>query len=117
MARPVDRRKWHEWRRRMRRFEKTQRSIAAFCRGEGVSEASFYQWRRRLARPTEARKGKADKATGGFTPVRLAAVTGVTVRLPGGTQLQVPTSDPQVLRLVIATLARVDARRAGGGPC
>jgi len=39
------------------------------------------------------------------------------VQLPGGTQLQVPTSDRRALRLVIDTLARADAQCAGGGPC
>ncbi len=50
-------------------------------------------------------------------PVRLVGSAGVVVQLPGGTQLHVPTSDPQALRLVIDTLARADAERAGGGPC
>ncbi len=101
----------------MERFEKTGRSAAEFCRQEGVSEASFYQWRRRLAESSaKAEDGSADGAAD-FTAVRLVAATSVAVHLPGGTQLHVPTSDPQVLRLVIATLARADARRAGGGPC
>ena len=67
------------------------------------------------ARPTEEGAG--------FRPVRLAGTNGtlvaagVAVQLPGGTQLHVPISDRRALRLVIDTVARADARRAGGNPC
>jgi transposase-like protein len=95
----------------MERFQKTQELVAEFCREEGVSAPSFYQWRKRLAR-----RARPEEAAG-FRPVRLVGSAGVAVQLPGGTQLQVPTSDRRALRLVIDTLARVDAQRAGGGPC
>jgi hypothetical protein len=105
-------RKAREWQRRMLRFRKARESVAEFCRKEGVSAPSFYQWRKRLARqPRPAKEGA------GFTPVRLVAASSVAVRLPGGTQLHVPTSDSHALQLVIDTLARADAKRAGGGPC
>jgi len=117
MARSAKARKWREWQRRMVRFRKARRSVAEFCREEGISTPSFYQWRKRLAEPTQPRKGNAAELSHGFTPVRLVTTTGVAVHLPGGTQLHVPTSDPQTLRLVIDRLARADARRAGGGSC
>jgi hypothetical protein len=96
----------------MARFQKARRPVAEFCREEGVSAPSFYQWRKRLARqphPVEL--------TGGFMPVRLVSSAGIAVQLPGGMQLHVPMSDPEALRVVIDTLARADAQRAGGGPC
>jgi hypothetical protein len=37
------------WRGRFRRFRRSGQTIAEFCAAEGVSTASFYQWRRRLA--------------------------------------------------------------------
>ena len=117
MARSVDARKWQEWRRRLRRFEERQQSVAAFCRAEGVSEAAFYQWRRRLAEtPVQEPDDGADAAIG-FKPVRVLAATSIVVRLPGGTRLRVPSADPQALRLVIETVAGLDAQRVGGGPC
>jgi len=102
----------------MRRFEEARRSVAEFCRQEGVSVPSFYQWRKRLAQ-----RARLEEETGGFRPVRLAGTNGtlvaagVAVQLPGGTQLHVPTSDRRALRLVIDTLARADAQHAGGNPC
>jgi len=112
MAGSLNFRRVREWQRRMTRFEEAQKSVAEFCRKEGVSAPSFYQWRKRLA----GRARPAEEAAG-FRPVRLVGSAGVAVQLPGGTQLQVPTSDRRALRLVIDTLARVDAQRAGGGPC
>ncbi len=112
MAGFLDSPRVREWKRRMARFGEARQSVAEFCRKEGISAPSFYQWRKRLCQ----RASPADR-TAEFTPVRLVAATSVAVHLPGGTQLHVPTSDPQALRLVVATLARIDARRAGGGPC
>jgi hypothetical protein len=117
MAGSLDSQKLREWQRRMVRFEEGRRSVAEFCRREGVSAPSFYQWRKRLAeRSTQAEAGGAE-ARKGFTPVRLVRSAGVVVHLPGGTQLCVPISDPEALRLVIEALARVDAERAGGVAC
>jgi hypothetical protein len=116
MARSSDSRKVLEWQRRMARFEKTRRTVGRFCRDEGVSVPTFYQWRRKLAQRQQGTEDGGEAASG-FTPVRLAASAGVAVQLPGGTQLHVPTSDRQALEVVIQTVARVDAARVGGGSC
>jgi Transposase len=49
MARPKDFSLEHTWRLRLRRQAASGLSISAFCAREGVSSASFYAWRRRLA--------------------------------------------------------------------
>ena len=112
MAGASDSRKVREWERRMARFREGRQSVAEFCREEGVSAPSFYQWRKRLAQ-----RRRPAEAGAGFRPVRLVGSAGVGVQLPGGTQLHVPTSDRRALRLVIDTLARADAQQAGGGSC
>jgi len=117
MARSRDARKWREWRRRMRGYEKGRQSVAAFCRDEGVSEASFYQWRRRLAEPPVQELDSEADVRAGFRPVHVLRAARISVCLPGGTRLRVPSSDPQAVRLVIETLARLDVQRAGGSPC
>jgi hypothetical protein len=109
-------RKVLEWQRRMTRFEKTRRTVAGFCRDEGVSVPTFYQWRKKLAQRQQEREDAGGGASG-FAPVRLVASAGVAVQLPGGTQLHIPTSDPEALQVVIQTVARVDADRMGGASC
>ncbi len=51
MARPKDLGLEHTWRLRLRRQATGGLSIPEFCEREGVSTASFYAWRRRLAAP------------------------------------------------------------------
>ena len=98
------------------RFEKSRHTINEFCRQEGVSPQSFYLWRKRLAQ--SGCRAAAVQSPDGFRPVRLLPAGGVSVQLPGGTQLVVPTADAQSLRLVIETLARIDADRLGDvRPC
>jgi transposase-like protein len=122
MARSISDRKRREWQRRLRRFHKSRQSIAAFCRQEGVSPPLFYFWRKRLA-PAARAEGLGDvprPASGypGFRPVRIVPAAGVSVQLPGGTQVLVPSGDAESLRLVIETLARADAQRGGDiRPC
>ena len=131
MARGSDALKFLEWRRRMARFQKARSSVAQFCRDEEVSAAAFYHWRKKLARQSlskVAQQGNAPlheshetedvtDSVAGFTPVRLLTSPSVTVRLPGGTQLDISSADPQALTLVIQTLAQVDANRMGGDSC
>ena len=54
MARPRDLGLEHTWRLRLRRQATGGLSIPEFCEREGVSTASFYAWRRRLAAPPAA---------------------------------------------------------------
>lgn len=115
MARSLSATKAGEWQRRLQRFQKSRQTIAVFCRQEGVSAPSFYLWRKRLAPPPPPPKQECSEAPAGFRPVRLLPSASVGVQLPGGTQLVVPTTDAESLRLVIEVLARVDADRISEG--
>ena len=48
MGRSIDPGVWKQWRERLRRFESSGLTVAAYCRTEGVSTARFYQWRKTL---------------------------------------------------------------------
>ena len=113
MARCVDSRKVRQWQRRMARFQRSRLSVAPFCQDEGISVSSFYQWRKKL-QPLPQPTAPADRAGASFTPVRVVASPSVTVRLPGGTYLEVPATDPELLRLALQTLAQVDAQQMRG---
>ena len=126
MSRRADGRKVSEWRARFERFAKAETSVSRFCRGEGVSVPSFYQWRKKLAaRETTASDDSASFGSGSFAAVRLVGSASVAAWLPGGTRLEIPLGDPQSLTLVIETLVRADAEQTlasraehgGGVPC
>jgi len=116
MARAMDNSKWRAWRRRMERFARSRRSVTEFCREEGVSHASFYQWRKRLRAAANDETDAATAPDGAFVPLRLVGSARVTAHLPGGTRLEIPM-DPAAFRLAIEALAEIDARRAGGPAC
>jgi transposase-like protein len=67
------------WHQRLQRFARSGLSITAFCRREGVSQPSFYAWRRRLGNGSPR-----------FLPVRVVPPTGapVEVLLPSGCVLR-----------------------------
>lgn len=73
------------WGDRIERFEQTSQTVAQFCAAEGVSTASFYQWRRKLRA-----NAPATPALAKFVPVELAArsqakaATAMSVEFPGG---------------------------------
>jgi len=80
-----------DWQARLKRFEQADLTIAEFCRLEGYSTASFYQWRRKLREsPVSSRPA--------FVPVDLGdeAIQSVDsqaccrIELPGGAVLTFP---------------------------
>jgi len=93
--------KRQEWITRFQRFHENPSTVAAFCRIEGVSSASFYLWKRRLnTEPSET-------TTQTFVPLTIAHTTPATpveVAFPNGIVIRVP-ADAQSLRTLFA-LAR-----------
>ena len=104
------------WRARLARFEESGLTVVDFCLEEGVSTASFYDWRKRLA-ASRSETVAIDGDSSGFAAVRLFGSTRVLALLPGGTRLEIPSGDGQALRLVVEILARADAERAGEISC
>ena len=129
MKRGSDPLKVQQWTRRLKRFRSSGMTVARFCRSEGVSQPSFYQWKRKLAaqdaageRPVpktgrQARSATRKQRTGGaasgsFQTVRLMGTAGhdpqlttdrdrcVTVRIPGGIELAFTDNLPMVEMVV-----------------
>ena len=118
MARSSDSPKVVAWRQRVRRFGRSGLTVARFCEEEGVSTASFYRWRNRLAgQGLPARNADARRsATTGveqrpvFQPVRLTrAETPISIQLPGGVRVEMPTENLDAVRVVLGELLRHDA--------
>lgn len=106
------------WRERLARFRVGDLKVAEFCRREGVSNASFYRWRRRLERRNRRVRGVRRK--GGkpptadlperFMPVNVAGLTEAEIELPNGIKIRVPATNAEALRAAI--LAGHDACQA-----
>jgi hypothetical protein len=111
MARSVDVVKLAEWRARLERFRRSGISVTRFCRGESVSVASFYQWRKKAVAGS-ARQDDGPCAVEAFAPVRLVGTAGIAVWLPGGTRIEIPIVDSPALQLALQTLVRADAEGA-----
>ena len=91
------------WLDRLSRFATAGVSTAQFCASEGVSVASFYQWKRRLDQPTQP---QAADATPRLVPVRLhAAPSPLELVLPSGVVVRVrPDTDPAALAVLLRLL-------------
>jgi hypothetical protein len=90
------------WTERLRRFEQAQMTVAQFCASEGVSQPSFYKWKRRL----RTRQDEQAPAVAKFVPVTFQATpdrpvvtqmhANATIELPGGVRIrvEVPSETP-----------------------
>lgn len=101
--------KERHWREVIREQVRSGLSIRAFCREQGLSEPSFYSWRRELRRRDTAprsRRGEGDDHRPQLVPVSVAASPEcVEVVLSGGVVLRVPEGTAiQTLRDVLAAL-------------
>jgi len=102
------------WQRRLQAFEDFAGTVPQFCDQEQVSVASFYQWRRKLARQELVRQ--ATRATPpAFVALQVNAAREahrdeVSIELPGGAHLQVPGDNLPLVQAVLACLLEHDAR-------
>ena len=92
------------WRELIERQQQSGRSIRAFCESEGVSQPSFYSWRKRLQESN-------GRPTAQFVPVQIAVESAparqgrIEILLSNGKCVRVePGFDAQVLRDVLAVL-------------
>jgi hypothetical protein len=84
-----DPKKEAQWRRTLARWRKSGLTIRDFCSAEGVSEPSFYLWRRELQRRDQS-------AAPTFVPVR---VVSESAPAPAVTALEIVTPSGHVVRV------------------
>ena len=84
MARHQDLAKVRYWRQHLRRWRSSGLGVRAYCRAEGLSEPSFYAWRRLLTarrQPAETatRRRRTLSATPAFVPVLVSLRNGAII--------------------------------------
>jgi len=107
MARSSDPTKVAAWRGRFQRFARSGLAVARFCAKERVSVASFYYWRKNLG--PQGRPQPVPECDDAFQQVTVvSAAVGVSIRLPGGAQIEVGSERLDTVRVVIAEVVRAD---------
>ena len=97
---------WHE---RLARHKDSGLTVAEFCRREGVSGPSFYQWRKRLQpgerrpqqRETQDRVTTDGKQPSRFVPVSVSALNTAEIELPNGVAVRLPLTNAEALQTAI----------------
>jgi transposase-like protein len=110
------------WRERLRRFSRSGLTVAQFCEDEGVSEPSFYQWRKRLQSSADEPHAEAQPAFQqvAVTPTRPTPPPSVSIQLRCGARIELPSDDVELVQAVVRELTRAEsepASPAGGGRC
>ena len=97
-----------QWLDRLRRFARSKLPVSEFCRREGVSAASFYQWRRRLTAGRSVARPAAEDSPprASFVPVQLMSATQLEVAFPNGARLTLPAHDHELVVRSIAAIAQ-----------
>ncbi len=113
MARRKSAEKAARWQEMVRRQEESGVSVRQFCITEGLSEPSFYAWRKKLREPRAdaprlpvADRGQQSGSGSLFVPVKLlSSAPALEIIHPLGYRIQLTGEvDPIALRHVIETL-------------
>ena len=108
------------WQERLRRYGRSGLTVAEFCRRDGVSIASFYEWRRRLAEAsplagsTSCPRGPDSDERASFQQVLLAGAGVVAIELPSGVRVELPADQLTLVRAVVADLLEAETSRPAG---
>ena len=114
-----------QWTDRLKQFEQSNVSVARFCQAEGVSQSSFYQWKRKLEKPNDSNGKSAKTARQEFLavdvvpPATSLPVRATTIRLGRGVEIELG-SDLQVVESIVRQLLELPAESVsslGGLSC
>ena len=99
--------RWSYWRELLAKQQASDVSVSAFCRDQGVSDASFYTWRRRLEAEV---RNNAKPSSAPFVAVPLTnARVDFEVRLPSGIVVTVPRGfDEAALKRLLQTMTSLE---------
>ena len=125
MARTKSVEVWALWRDRIRRFQSSDLTVAAFCDWEGVSQAAFYVWRKKLpadsglrSRKTVERVSSRLASAPAFVQIlpRVSrthdTVAKVVMTLADGTRVEFPASDRELIAHVVLSVATAHSAAA-----
>ena len=108
-GKPRDPKLERRWRDLIARWKRSGISVGDFCTDQGVSESSFYSWKRELAARDQA-VTPTTTAMPTFVPVRVAPAATIEVVLRSGVVVRVPVgADPSAVAQLVAAL--------GATPC
>jgi hypothetical protein len=90
-----------QWRERIAERERSGLSVKQFCKERGLTECSFYAWRKRLRKKEPVRFALVERAAlqefGNEAPLELVLTTGERLRIGAGV-------DAATLRTVLEAL-------------
>jgi len=89
-----------KWQGLLREQQQSKLSVSAFCRKHGISDQSFYNWRRRLTENEPVRFALVEASSSGtepHAPLELILASGDRLRIAPGT-------DAVTLRAVLTVL-------------
>jgi len=131
---PIKVQQWTERlvRERLVRFDQSSQTVAQFCQNEGVSQPSFYQWKKKLASPNKRPSSRQESSPAAFQALEVTSLplSATTVRLANGIEIELggdlrivqavvkqlldaPAADTSSAATSVATATRL--RRAAGG--
>jgi transposase-like protein len=109
MPRQPDPDKQARWLELVRRWQRSTLTVCEFCEEQGLSEASFYAWRRTLRERGLLQSSRVSTTAPAFVKLRVgpesSAATPVEVVLAGRRRLRVrPGFDAETLRQLVRLL-------------
>ena len=116
MARLADPDVRQRWEERMRSFERSGLSVVNFCREEGVSTPSFYQWRKKLRSNAETGPGpmarKRTDRRGSFVPLLVEPIRECfRIHFLDRAVVEIPVCESSTLLCAVERLAAADCVR------
>ena len=109
------------WAGRMARYERCSLTVKEFCQREGISQPSFYQWKKKLAKSDDLGPrfvpvdlgctATSGRASSDETATATTAIRTTTIQLPGGALIDVDAraSQHDLERLLSAVVAATQA--------